>query len=143
MATFQEILQDYVNLSYDQLYAIAKDEFRKFAYQLNEGFDGDNDHASKALLIFVAAILGADGRLTNLEHRFLNDLLEEEFSYEDTCSMVSALGDSQARDLVNELIDAMSRDAKTSALTVALCFCAVDETISRDEVAYFAKLMED
>ena len=27
-------------------------------------------------------------------------------------------------------------------LTVALCFCAVDETISRDEIAYFERLMD-
>ena len=142
MATFNEILQGYVNLSYDQLLAIAKPECRKFAQALLTGFEGDGDTASKALLMFFAVLLGADGRLTRLEHQFLNDMLEGDHEYEDTCEMVAALSRSESRELIDNMIDAMPSEYKAAGLTVALCFCAVDETISREEVAFFSKLMD-
>ena len=142
MATFNEILQGYVNMSYDQLLSIAKPECRKFATALMTGFDGDSDTASKALLMFFAVLLGADGRLTKLEHQFLNDMLGGDHSYEDTCEMVAALSRAESRELIDNMIDAMPDEYKAAGLTVALCFCAVDESITREEVAFFAKLMD-
>lgn len=141
MANFNEILQDYVNLDYEQLVAIGKGELSKMARSLSNYFD-DTDYAAKALLMFTGVILGMDGKLSMLECRYLNELLDAEHSYDETCDMVSCFTTQEARDLVDNLIDAMDTDAKASALTVALCFCAVDETISREEVAYFKKLME-
>jgi hypothetical protein len=142
MATLNELLQDYVNLSYDQLIAIAKDEFAKFAYGISNAFGDDDETASRALLVFVAAALGADNRLTDLENKFLNDLLEADHSYEETCEMVAALGGNESREVIDNLIDSLPTDVKAAGLTVALCFCAVDENITREEVSYFVKLME-
>ena len=141
MANFNELLQDYVNLDYEQLVAIGKGELSKMARSLRNYFD-DTDYAAKALLMFTGVILGMDGKLSMLECRYLNELLDAEHSYDETCDMVSCFTTQEARDLVDNLIDEMDTDAKASALSVALCFCAVDETISREEVAYFKKLME-
>ena len=141
MANFNELLQDYVNLDYEQLVAIGKGELSKMARSLRNYFD-DTDYAAKALLMFTGVILGMDGKLSMLECRYLNELLDADHSYDETCDMVSCFATQEARDLVDNLIDEMDTDAKASALTVALCFCAVDETISREEVAYFKKLME-
>lgn len=142
MATFNEVLQNYVNLSYEQLVAIGKESLCKMALGLDKFFDGDDDTGATALLVFVSSILGADGRLTTLECRFLNDLLEADHSYDSVCEMVAAFSNQEHRDLTDRLIDSLDDETKAEALAVALCFCAVDETISREEVAYFKKLMD-
>ena len=142
MATLNEILQGYVNLSYDQLLSIAKPECRKFANAVLSALDDNDETASRALLMFFAVMLGADGRLTALEHKFMNDILEADHAYEDTCEMVAALSCSESREIMDNLIDSLPSEAKAAGLTLALCFCAVDETISREEVAYFKKLMD-
>ena len=74
--------------------------------------------------------------------QFLNDMLGGDHSYEDTCEMVAALSRAESRELIDNMIDAMPDEYKASGLTVALCFCAVDESITREEVAFFAKLMD-
>lgn len=142
MANFQEIFQNYVNLPYDQLLSIARGEFEKLSVYFHEGFGGNTETACQALLLFVSTVIGADGKLTALESRFLNDLLEQEDNYDDTFNVVSALSSEETRELSDNLIDALPTEAKAAALTVALCFCAVDETISRDEIAYFERLMD-
>lgn len=142
MATFQEIFQNYVNLPYDQLLSIARGEFDKLSLYFNEGFRGNTETACQALLLFVSTVIGADGKLTALESRFLNDLIGQEDNYESTFNVVSALSSEETRELADNLIDALPTEAKAAALTVALCFCAVDETISRDEIAYFERLMD-
>lgn len=142
MATFQEIFQNYVNLPYEQLLSIARGEFEKLSIYFQAGFQGNTKTACQALLLFVSTVIGADGKLTGLESRFLNDLIGQEDDYEATLTVVASLSSEESRALADELIDALPTEAKAAALTVALCFCAVDETISRDEIAYFTKLME-
>lgn len=142
MATLQEIYRNYVNLSYGELLTIARGEFDKLSSYFHEGFRGNTETACQALLLFVSTVIGADGKLTALESRFLNDLIGQEDNYEDTFNVVSALSSEETRELADNLIDALSFEAKAAALTVALCFCAVDETISRDEIAYLERLMD-
>ena len=142
MATLQQILQDYVNLPYEQLLSIAEKEFNKLSVCFEIGFDGNTKTACQAMLLFVSTVIGADGKLTGLESRFLNDLIGQEDDYDATLNVVSTLSSAESRKLTDELIDALPTDAKASALTLALCFCAVDETISRDEIAYFQRLMD-
>ena len=77
-----------------------------------------------------------------LRGKFMNDILEADHAYEDTCEMVAALSCSESREIMDNLIDSLPSEAKAAGLTLALCFCAVDETISREEVAYFKKLMD-
>ena len=127
---------------YNQLLAIAKGEFEKLSGYFHAGFQGNTETACKAMLIFISTVIGADGKLTGLESRFLSDLIGREDDYNETLAVVSALSSEESRALADELIDALPTDAKAAALTVALCFCAVDETISREEVAYFARLMD-
>ena len=141
MASFNEILQDYVNKSYDELLFFAQQSFSEVAPSLSNVFGG-SEGAAKAMMVIVSACLGADGKLTMLEAKFLNDLLGVDDDYESTMQMVAAFGDDESRDLTDQLADALPADKKAALVAFCLCFLAVDETITRDEVAFVYKLME-
>ena len=63
-------------------------------------------------------------------------------SYSDNLEFVRSLGTDEARELVDGLVDSMSADDKAAAISFCLCFLAVDETITRDEVAFIDRLID-
>ena len=139
MANLSQLLQRYVNMSYEELLDMAKFSLSQFLDVLleNSGADG----ASKVCAVMTAACLGADGKLSALEHKFFNDLLDCDDSYDDNLAFVQSLGTEEARELVDGMVDAMSSDHKAAAVSFCLCFLAVDETITRDEVAFIDRLI--
>ena len=139
MANLNQLLQKYVNMSYEELLDMAKFSLSQFLDVLleNSGADG----ASKVCAVMTAACLGADGKLSALEHKFFNDLLNSDDSYDENLAFVQSLGTEEARELVDGMVDAMSSDHKAAAVSFCLCFLAVDETITRDEVAFINRLI--
>ena len=140
MADFNELLQQYVNQSYDDLLGLAKYSLSKVSEEITTIFDG-TEEASKVLMVVTAACYGADSRLTTLEYTFLKDLLESDSDYNSMKSMIEALGGSDAMELTDQLVDSLSADGKAALVSFCICLLAVDETISRDEVAFIAQLM--
>ena len=140
MASLDQLLQRYVNMSYDELLGLAKYSLSQFIDTIVDGMGSEN--ASKALALITAACLGADGKLTSLEHQFINDLLDSDDSYAENLSFVQSLGTDDARKLVDNLVDSLSADEKAAAVSFCLCFLAVDETITRDEVAFIDRLID-
>lgn len=140
MANLNQLLQRYVNMSYEELLDMAKFSLSQFLDVLleNSGADG----ASKVCAVMTAACLGADGKLSTLENKFFNDLLDCDDSYAKNLAFVQSLGTEEARELVDSMVDAMSSDHKAAAVSFCLCFLAVDETITRDEVAFINRLID-
>ena len=140
MASLDQLLQRYVNMSYEELLDLAKYSLSQFINTLVEKTGAEG--ASKICAVMTAACMGADGKLSSLEHQFINDLLDSDDSYAENLSFVQSLGDDEARELVDGLVDSLSSDEKAAAVSFCLCFLAVDETISRDEVAFIHRLIE-
>lgn len=141
MANFNELLQRYVNQSYDELLGLAKYSLSKVSDELTSIFGG-SEEAAKALMVVTAACYGSDSRLTTLEYNFLKELLGSDMDYDSMKGMIEALGGSDAMDLTDQLVDSLSSDGKAALVSFCICLLAVDETISRDEVAFIAQLME-
>ena len=141
MANFNELLQNYVDKSYGELLGIAQLSFKDFAPCLSDMFDG-SEGAAKALMVIVSSCLGTDGKITALENKFLNELMGTDSDYETTLAMATVFGDAEGRELTDKLADVLPDDKKAALLSFCLCFLAVDETITRDEVAFVYKLME-
>lgn len=141
MANFNELLQQYVNQSYDELLGLAKYSLGKVTNEITTIFEG-SENASKALLVVTAACFGADMKLTTLEYTFLRDLLGGDWDYSSTKEMVEALGGEDSMEMTDKLVDGLSADGKAALVSFCLCLLSVDETISRDEVAFVAKLMD-
>lgn len=140
MSSLNQLLQKYVNMPYDELLGLAKFSLAQFLDTLVEGAGASG--ASKVCAIMTAACLGADGTLSPLEHKFLNDLLDSSDSYAENLEFVRSLGDDEARELVDGLVDRMTSSDKAAAVSFCLCFLAVDETITRDEVAFIDRLLD-
>ena len=140
MASFDKLLQNYVNKSYDELLSLAKYSMSQFIDTLVE--QSDSEGAAKVCALITAACLGADAKLSYLEHKFFNDLLDSDDDYFENLEFVSGLGNDKAREMTDRLVDSLSDDEKAAAVSFCLCFLAVDETISRDEVAFIARLID-
>ena len=135
---FKKILQDYVNKSYDELLAIAKNAFCN-AMNFFAQFDKDKNGAT-VLVPVVSSILGSDGKLTALEYQFLKDLVGD-IEYETLKSSVQAHYGEEWENAIDNLIDSCNDEMKATVLTLITCFAAVDETVTVDEQRYIYKLL--
>lgn len=141
MSTFNEMLQKYVNRSYDELLQIANLSMKDLVPALNKKFN-DNDVTAKFLTILTCACLDTDGEISNLEISFLNDLLGSNYTREGMYDIIKGLGDEKGREIVDQIADLLDADGKASLISLCLCFLSVDETITRKEIAYISKLIE-
>ena len=141
MSALNRLLQRYVDKSYDELLALANLSWAEVSDGIKQLLGPGRAYAD-AMILVVSACLGADNKLTELECRFLNDLLESDMTYEEVLDIVSAVGDDEGRDLTDRLANSLSKDCKVVLLSFCLCFLAVDETITREEAAFILKLME-
>ena len=137
MATFEELLQHYVNLDYSVLVATAQKAIVDLLPAC-EAVDKDNKGFMMLTSIMLTAI-GADGTLTALERSFLRDVLKLD---DDTISKYIKLYDSRMVDLVDSFADKISKDIKVNVTTLVLCVASVDEKISREETALIRKLLD-
>ena len=139
MSSLSELLKKYVNTDYDELLALANYNFGFFKETLDKAFGKDD--AATAVMVIFSACTGVDGKLTQLEYKFIRDFTETDVDYDTVLAMVSALGDAKGRELADKIVDALNDDQKSNLLSFCLCFLAVDETISRDEIDFLIKLM--
>ena len=137
--TFNELLQDFVNKSYEELVSIANSALEIIV----DGFSKIQTDSKPADFIvpFIATTLASDGKYTQLEHDFLNSVLETNISYDDSKNFVQSYYNEEIFDLVDQMIDACGQDLKNALVIFCLCFTAVDETITREESAFIAKLL--
>ena len=137
--TFNDLLQDFVDKPYEELVSIANGALEVIVV----GFSKINTESkpSDFIIPFIATTLASDGKYTQLEHNFLNTVLETDISYDDSKHFVQSYYNEEIFDLVDQMIDACGQDLKNALVIFCLCFAAVDETITREEGAYIAKLL--
>ncbi len=135
----KKLLQDFVNEPYETLLGMAKSAFA----ELKPVFDkaSADGQGSKLLIGLMATSLAIDGHLTELEYKFVTDLFGE-FSFEEVKGLVQMHYTADMLKLMDDLVDSFSTDLKARLLTFCCCFLAVDETISRDEIAFVYRLCE-
>ncbi len=135
----KKLLQDFVNEPYENLLGMARSAFAELKPVFDQATPDGN--GSSLLIGLFATSLAVDGKLTELEYKFVNDLFGN-FSYEDVKSLVEMHYKAEIIDLMNGLVDSCGVELKSKLLTLCCCFLAVDETISRDEIAFIVKLCE-
>lgn len=137
MATFNEIMQKYVNSDYDTLVELAQKALVNLLPAC-KAVDEDNDGLFMATSIILAAI-GADGVLTGLEKKMLADALGQD---EATIQKFIGLYDSRMADLVNHFADNTNDNIKADVMMLVTAVAAVDEKISREETSLIKKILE-
>lgn len=134
----QEVLQDYVNKDYAELLQLASSSFDALYPAFAEAFGEE-----KAVVVtasFLASSLAADGALSQIERQFICDLFNADASFAETLFQ-SAQG-GQAAELADQIFDACPEQFKAHLLNLCLCFLACDESITRNEVAFIVRLLE-
>ncbi len=137
MATFNEVLQQYVNLDYSDLLLTAKKSLINILPAC-EAVDKENKGYVMLTSVLLSA-LAADGKLSAKESRFLGDLLEFDSEYIDK---FTDLYDSRMEEVVNAFADNLSTDLKADVITLCICVASIDETITREETAFLNKLLD-
>ena len=137
MATFNEIMQQYVNLDYSDLLYTAKASLAKILPAC-EAVDQKNKGFLMVTSIFLAA-LAADGKLTSKEAQFIGDLLDLDLAQID---QFTDLYDSSMEDLVDKFADSLNGNLKAEVIALCLCIASVDEKISKEENAFLTKLLD-
>ena len=135
--TLREILQDFVNEPYEKLVEMAKESICDLAPIFDELSEDGN--GSQCLVGFMATSLAVDGKLSELEYKFVCDVLGD-FTYEEVKELAAMHYSDKMINLMDELADTCSSELKSKLITFCCCFLAVDETISREEVAFVQKL---
>ena len=137
MSALNDILQKIVNQDYPDLVKLAKTSAANLLPVCKQ-VDPDNNVALMLSAIMLAAI-GADGKLTALEQRFLGDVLDMSPSQIDR---YTDLYTGNEEELVDKLADAVNSSLKADIVMLVASICAIDETISRDETALIRKLID-
>ncbi|MBE6762897.1 MAG: hypothetical protein E7553_00875 [Ruminococcaceae bacterium] len=138
MANMNELLQEMVNKDYDELVEFGKIALSKLLPYLKQ-LDEENDGFFLLTSIILSAI-GADGKLSALERRFLKDVVG--LSDEGVDNLIK-LYTAKSEDLTDALFDsAASNDFRGDLTMFILAIMAVDEHITREETAFIKKLFE-
>ena len=139
MATFNELMQNYVNLPYSQLLSIARNSLLKITPVFNKIADDGN--GAKYVLPIICCSLAVDGKFTKLEYKFITDLIGD-VDYDTVLAVVQQNYSENAQQYADNVLDACGDDLKLELLTLCLCLTAVDETISREEAAFIKRLID-
>lgn len=139
MATFNEIKQRYVNLSYSQLLGIARENLSKLMPMFNTV--ADDGKGIKFLLVFFGACFSADGKFTELEYRFMSDLTSVG-DYDTLKGIVQASYNNNSAELADKIYDVCPASLKPELLSLCLCLVSIDETITKEENAFLQRLVD-
>ena len=138
--TFSKLLQNYVNKDFDQLLLLANEALGIIAVAYKR-VNPEGGAMSNFLLPFIATAVVVDEQYTELEHKFVNSLLESNFTYEEGKACIHTYDGAKVIDLVEQMIDVCGESVKKALVQFCLCFVAVDETITHEESDYIAKLL--
>lgn len=134
--SFNDTLQNLVNKDYDELLGFAKIAIGKI-FPACQAVDEDNKGVFMMTSIILAAI-AADGKLSAIEKKFLKDLLELS---DEQIDQYIGMYDSRMAELTDKFADALTPELKADVVMLVCSVAACDETISREETAFIAKLL--
>ena len=137
MASFNELMQKYVNTDYPVLLDLAKEAIRRLTPACKQ-VDPQHDGYYMLSSIILSSI-GRDGTLTPLEKKLL---VESTGMDEASVNKFLAMYDPQMPDLVNYFCDNMGEDLKADTIMLVTIFAAVDEKICKEETEFIRKLFE-
>ena len=141
MSDLNQILQDMVNEDYNSLVGMAQQAICDLLPIFNE-IDENGDGKSAIVALFATA-LAVDGKLSDLEYKFVCDVLGGDFTYDEVKALVQGHYSDDMIAAVDGLVDSCPKELKSKLLVLCCTFLAVDETINRDEVAFVVKLIAE
>lgn len=137
MTKFKDILQRYVDLDYDELLFIGK---KALVNLMPACVKSDPRNRGELMIMsIILAAVGADGKLSPKERRFVCDLLEIDT---DTFNKYSDAFSRKMKNITDLFADSLSPAVKGDTITLIVCVVACDERISREETEFIKRIME-
>ena len=137
--SFEQLMQKYVNAPYSVLLSVARESVNT-AMPVFAKVSKDGNGAS-ILLPFLCVVVAVDGKFSELEYRFIKDVTGIDETYEGFKNFVQRFYSDEWVETIDKMVDACPDEIRTSLLSFAIALAAVDETISRVETAFIAKLI--
>lgn len=139
MDKYTQLLQEYVNASYEDLLARAR-------FVLPDILTGLNNIAKDCdgtgfLLALVGTTVVADGMFSDQEYHFLSDVLELDISYKTLKNSLEQYCEEGWDDISYRVMNSVDEDTRTKLGIFCICLAAVDERISGEENGYIAALL--
>ena len=136
MNEFGDLLQEIVNMEYDELLVMAKASLENLmpTFKL---LDKENNGVFMVVAVVLAAV-GSDGKLTPKEKSFVCDLLNLE---PDTVSSMIKMYDGRELEMADTIADSLNSDLKASMISFVAAIAASDESIKADEVKFLKRLL--
>ena len=138
--SLDQVMQKYVNSSYDELLEIARENI-SVVFPVIKECSSDDSSAVNTMIGILSTVLASDGKLTDLEYRFFNDLLGISDDFDSVKSIVQACYDNASQESLNAIVDACNSDVRANLLSLCCAVMSIDEKISREEVELFKKLV--
>ena len=141
MGKFEDLLQETVNKDYDDIVDNGERAANRLYGELLDICE-DRDDAFDTMIGIIAACVGTDGTLTQLEYDFFCDVFDVDQSYDSTLDMLNEWNVKDAIKMVFALVDELSYDGRVALASFCLDFMAVDEKISNIEVDFLEILFD-
>ena len=134
-----KLLQNYLDKSYDELLAIARNSLKIFYSKFQEI---DKKSGDKFIVCFVLSALSLDQEISQLECNFVNDLWNTKMTKKELKNLCKHCYNDNFAQFVTSIIDSISTQEKQALLKFILCVMAVDETLSREEITFVDALID-
>ncbi len=137
--SFEQLMQNYVNAPYSVLLNVAREAVNT-AMPVFAKVSKDGNGAS-ILLPFLCVVVAVDGKFSELEYKFIQDVTGIDETYDGFKNFIQQFYTDEWVETIDNMVDACPDEIKNTLLSFALSLAAVDETITRVETAFIAKLI--
>lgn len=137
--SYNQLMQRYVNAPYEVLLAVANDSLNKVMPIFNS--IADDGKGAGIVLPFICLSIAADGKFSELEYKFISELLGINQTYDYFKNAIQQYYSDRWIEAIDKLIDSCHDEIKEALISLCLAIVAVDEKISREENAFIAKLL--
>jgi hypothetical protein len=136
MASFDELMQSFVNTEYDELVAQGK---QALVHILPACAVVDPDHNGALVVVSILlATMACDGRLPRSEIKYLQDILETD---EDRLEKMIDLYKTSMEDFSDHFADKLNDELKAHVMILICAAASADKTITIDENEFIQRIM--
>jgi len=141
MATWREVYQKYLDCSDEE----RKEEARRCTANILDVFKrhfNDSDAVS-AFFGGLAVFVCADGVVNTAEYEFITDYTGINIDYDSFYELVKGGASANLVTKFDEMLDSNGGDFKTDFVSLGLCICACNGTMTVDEQRLIERLMAE
>ncbi len=140
--TIKELMQVVVNKSFEERVELAKKSVSEMVNGFIDDYGLDEEQVTTLIVNIVVLFLSADKKLTEDEYKMVIAVLGANVSFEELNDLVTDNKGEEFEKDVDELIDSLNTELKTSVCFFGLCILAADDTISVAEQKLFNRILD-